>query len=327
MTAFNEHQFEKRLQGLKDSQESIMSLSSWCLQHRQHHKKIVASWLRILKKVKIEHRLTLFYLANDVIQYSKRKNYEFVESWGTAIQRATTMVREDKVKHRVLRIFKIWDERGIYDEAFISDLSGLLSTNTKKTNNEAVHDTSDFQPPTLINKIRSCKKLEDDTDLKLKRLNESHLSFTDTDALRSHLKDRRQGDDLVAEVDEGVTKMTGFVAALELEIKERNALIELLEQAENFYEIQKGEAKVVANAYRNFGSRVKNLKRRLDELIPSLKEVSPIPSPDVNAPSPSPDSDIDLPEENDNTGWRPLKIRFPYVSSPTVGDDFSGQSV
>lgn len=43
--------------------------------------------------VKIEQRLTLFYLANDVIQYSKRKNFNFVESWGTALQKATTMVR------------------------------------------------------------------------------------------------------------------------------------------------------------------------------------------------------------------------------------------
>jgi hypothetical protein len=40
----------------------------------------------------------------------------------------------------------------------------------------------------LIAKIRSCKKLEDDTDLKLKRLNESHLSFSDADSLCSHLK-------------------------------------------------------------------------------------------------------------------------------------------
>jgi hypothetical protein len=53
--------------------------------------------------------------------------------------------REEKVKHRILRIFKIWDERGIYDEAFISDLSGLLSTTTKKTSTETVTDTSDFQ--------------------------------------------------------------------------------------------------------------------------------------------------------------------------------------
>jgi len=50
MSTFNEHQFEKRLQLLKDSQESIQTLSAWCLQHRQHHKKIVGCWLRILKK-------------------------------------------------------------------------------------------------------------------------------------------------------------------------------------------------------------------------------------------------------------------------------------
>lgn len=38
---------------------------------------------------------------------------------------------------------------------------------------------------------------------------------------------------------------------------------------------------------------MKNLKKKLDELLPTL--VSPLPSPDVNAPSPSPDSDIELP--------------------------------
>lgn len=43
--------------------------------------------------VKIDQRLTLFYLANDVIQYSKRKSLQFVESWGTALQKATTLVR------------------------------------------------------------------------------------------------------------------------------------------------------------------------------------------------------------------------------------------
>lgn len=42
--------FEKRLQALKDSQESIQSLSSWCLERRTHHKKIVATWLQVLKK-------------------------------------------------------------------------------------------------------------------------------------------------------------------------------------------------------------------------------------------------------------------------------------
>ncbi|KAJ9576042.1 hypothetical protein L9F63_007142, partial [Diploptera punctata] len=243
------------------------------------------------------------------------KHEDLMQARGLSIEDAQDrrLWREDKVKHRILRIFKIWDDRGIYDEAFITDLSGLLSTNTKKASSETVPDTSDFQPPTLINKIRSCKNLEDDTDLKLKRLNESHLSFSDADALRRHLKDRRQGDDLVAEVDEGVNKMQAYVQALELEIKERSAVIELLELADSFYETQKGEAKVVANAYRNFGSRVKNLKRHLDDLIPTLKDVSPIPSPDINAPSPSPDSDIELPEESNNMASMGDSFYNPYT--------------
>lgn len=90
---FNELQFEKQLTSLKDSQEAINSCCKWCLENRVNHKKIVNCWLNVLKRVKVEQRLILFYLANDVVQYSKRRNYDFVASWGTAIQKATTMVR------------------------------------------------------------------------------------------------------------------------------------------------------------------------------------------------------------------------------------------
>lgn len=90
---FNTLVFEKKLAQLKDTQESIQGLSSWCLKQRSHHKKIVSSWLNVLKRVKVEQRLTLFYLANDVIQYSKRKNYDFVASWGCYLQKATPLVR------------------------------------------------------------------------------------------------------------------------------------------------------------------------------------------------------------------------------------------
>lgn len=139
----------------------------------------------------------------------------------------------------------------------------------------------------LYDKIRHCKRLEDETDLTLKTLNECHLDVNDIDALRAHLKgnnindekfnyqqsfnqdrnafklfvykvqqknywlltfsDRRQGDDIVAEVDDGINKMQSYVNSLEAEIKERSVLIELLEQADSFYNTQKGEAKVVAN--------------------------------------------------------------------------------
>ncbi|KAK6643694.1 hypothetical protein RUM43_005204 [Polyplax serrata] len=309
-TIFNEQQFENKLVNLKDSQESINTLSSWCLQNRDHHKKIVNCWLHCLKRVKIEQRLSLFYLANDVIQYSKRKHYQFVESWGTALQKATTLVRDDKVKSRIMRIFKIWDERGVYDEAFISDLCGLLTTNVKKKTDTNL-DSSEFQSSILIAKIHECKLLASDTDIRFKKVKENSLHLTDADNMLHSLKDRRHGSDVVAEVDAGVKKMEAYVKALELEIAEREKLIDFLHQATLFYESQRGEAKIVSNAYRNFGNKVKLLKRKLDDLMPTLSD-SPIPSPDVNAPSPSPDSDFELSNGNNR-----LKIQNSESKAPS----------
>jgi len=66
-----------------------------------------------------------------------------VESWATALQRATPLVRDDKVRHRIQRIFKIWEERGVYDEAFIADLCGLLTSSVKKKEKVEVAEPSD----------------------------------------------------------------------------------------------------------------------------------------------------------------------------------------
>lgn len=91
-------------------------------------------------------------------------------------------------------------------------------------------------------------------------------------------------------------KLEHYIKALTSEIKARNELITVLDQADAFYHNQRGEVKVVASAYRNFGNRIKTMKRKLEELSKTLP--SPIPSPDINAPSPGPaDNDFVLPGE------------------------------
>ena len=50
MASFNEGVFEEKLLQLKDTQDSIASLSSWCLSNKQYHEKIVSTWLNVLKK-------------------------------------------------------------------------------------------------------------------------------------------------------------------------------------------------------------------------------------------------------------------------------------
>ncbi|XP_055295125.1 regulation of nuclear pre-mRNA domain-containing protein 2 isoform X2 [Sitodiplosis mosellana] len=288
---FDSAEFEKRLTNLKDTQDSIQALSAWCLQNRSHHKKIVTSWLIVLKQVKVEHRLTLFYLANDVIQYSKRKNYEFVESWGTALQRATTMVREEKVKHKIERIFRIWEQRVIYNEEFLSDLRGLLSINPAKK--PPPNENDDEQATITVANIKNCIKLEKETDRSFKALPKASLCDKDT---ISQLKDRSQVEELEKEVIERRVKLEHYIKTLTNEIKARTALITVLDQADAFYHNQRGEVKVVATAYRNYGNSIKTMKRRLEELTKTLP--SPIPSPDINAPSPGPaDNDFVLPGE------------------------------
>ncbi|CAH1979687.1 unnamed protein product [Acanthoscelides obtectus] len=289
---FNVLQFEKQLMTLKDSQEAINHCCQWCLQNRGHHKKIVSSWLNVLKRVKVEQRLILFYLANDVVQYSKRRNYEYVESWGTALQKATTMVRDDKVKNKILRIFKIWEQRNVYNEEFISDLCGLLSITPTAQKSDEPHE---FQPSYVINKIKICTKLERDTDTKLKLLKEHNPKIQIDDGLIGSLKDRAHVDDVEKEVEVYVKHMEEYISALKLEIKNRITLIGVLKQADTQLEADRKDVKVVANAYKMFGTRVKTFQRKLDEHKATL--TSPIPSPDINAPSPSPDSDIDLPDE------------------------------
>jgi hypothetical protein len=224
---FDEQRFEKKLSNLTNTQDSITGLSKWCLNKHLAHKSIVKCWLNVLKQgeekpqldlflyvkthlvlflARIENRLTLFYLANDVIQHSKKKNYEFVSSWGTTLQKATTLVREDKVKEKISRIFKIWEERGIYSEEFIADLHGLLAINpakklsvtsitsatsrspnhhqTQQSRNDDMED--EFQLSAVVSSIRNCVSLEEETDKNLKIVVKTHVP--DMEKTRSNLK-------------------------------------------------------------------------------------------------------------------------------------------
>lgn len=93
-THFSDSHFEKKLNNLKDTQESIQGLSAWCLNHKSDLNHIIKCWLKAIKKSKPEQCLTLFYLANDVIQHSKKKSYlDLVSAWELALKEATPYAR------------------------------------------------------------------------------------------------------------------------------------------------------------------------------------------------------------------------------------------
>ena len=50
MSGFSQLDLEKRLTQLKDTADSIQTLSAWCLKHKHQHRRIVNSWFKILKR-------------------------------------------------------------------------------------------------------------------------------------------------------------------------------------------------------------------------------------------------------------------------------------
>jgi len=48
--AFDEAAAEKKFLNAKNTQESVQSVSSWAMQHKSHHEKIVQVWFSVLKK-------------------------------------------------------------------------------------------------------------------------------------------------------------------------------------------------------------------------------------------------------------------------------------
>uniref|UniRef100_A0A2H8TWT7 Regulation of nuclear pre-mRNA domain-containing protein 2 n=2 Tax=Melanaphis sacchari TaxID=742174 RepID=A0A2H8TWT7_9HEMI len=285
MIEYSDPEFEKKLMLLKDTQDAIQSLSTWCLKRHEHYKSIITIWLKAIRKVKIEKRLTLFYLANDVIQYSKKKNYKFIDGWATAIQKAIPYVRDEKIQSKILRIIKIWEERGVYDDSYLADLTGLLTTPIQKL--KLADPVQEFQIHALAVKIRSCVKLEQITDLKMKNLREANLPLTNNEAIQNMLKDRTRSHEFLNELNDGMSKIESYIKCLKRETIDRAQLIDALEVATSYYDEQNGEVKTVAQAYFNYTKRVKLLKSKLESLVGSMPTDSPMPSPDINAPSPS----------------------------------------
>lgn len=85
---------------------------------------------------------------------------------------------DEKVKQKIERIFRIWEQRNIYNEEFLSDLHGLLSINPAKK--PQPNETDDEQASITVANIKNCVRLEKETDKCFKLLSRTLLCDTET---------------------------------------------------------------------------------------------------------------------------------------------------
>ncbi|CAE1326432.1 Regulation of nuclear pre-mRNA domain-containing protein 2 [Acanthosepion pharaonis] len=343
-STLNEESVERKLHAVNNTQDGIQSMSLWIIHHKAHHKKIVDLWLKVLKKGKTAHRLTLFYLCNDVVQNCKKKQAKiYMDTFKGVLKDAAPFVRDSAIKSNVGRIFTIWEERNVYDSNFISELKDMLEPDTsnrhstrasqmaaspkhkpktskptsqqpssqqhtqqtsqvdEKTKLNHQQIVAEFKAQKMLEKISSVSKLEAEGELKLMQLSTLRLDASNLEAVKQ-LKDRAHGKEFSRQFEDACNKLEDYVVSLQKEIDHRTAMITMLEQSELFYEDQYREAKIVANAYKNFGSRVAIVKKKLDELKLTLPDPpSPMPSPTPDAPSPGSTPPADIEMQADNT--------------------------
>jgi len=114
---------------LNQSQQSIQTLSLWLIHHRKHAKNITQVWARELHKARPNRRLTFLYLANDVVQNSKKKGPEFIKSFQHVLPDAykhTAKEADEKTKGSMERMLKIWEERKTFDNKVVQKISETL---------------------------------------------------------------------------------------------------------------------------------------------------------------------------------------------------------
>lgn len=134
---------KKKLKSIKNSKikKNLKKLNFFYLCFLSLHRTPFIE-IRIGHSVPQSKKLTFMYLANDVIQNSKKKGPEYGKEFGKVLKNAFTHIGEtcqndEKTLGSLSRILKIWDDRGVYESKIIEEyrisltkLSDSSSSNT-----------------------------------------------------------------------------------------------------------------------------------------------------------------------------------------------------
>ncbi|CAF4925609.1 regulation of nuclear pre-mRNA domain-containing protein 1B isoform X1 [Pieris napi] len=188
MAGFTENALIRKLQDLNSSQQSIQTLSLWLIHHRKHHAAVVKTWYKELLKVKDSKQLTFMYLANDVIQNSKKKGPEYGKEFGEVLVDAFKLMAKTgintKTKHSLHRILGIWEERGVYDANKIQEYKVAVDPNDAIPSKVSKRKSIDTEPkdpekkPKLESREKGEKRRYSETKVEVDGKIETHITLS-----------------------------------------------------------------------------------------------------------------------------------------------------
>ncbi|KAF9736890.1 hypothetical protein PMIN06_004359 [Paraphaeosphaeria minitans] len=124
--AFTEDSLKAKLSSLNETQDSISSVGQWILFHRRHADRIAALWSQRVKESTPNKKLTLIYLANEIVQQSKiRKKEEFLRAFDPIIVGGSTQAYKGSppdIQSKMRRVFEVWKSRQVFRPQILEEL-------------------------------------------------------------------------------------------------------------------------------------------------------------------------------------------------------------
>uniref|UniRef100_A0A8C1SIQ8 Regulation of nuclear pre-mRNA domain containing 1A n=1 Tax=Cyprinus carpio TaxID=7962 RepID=A0A8C1SIQ8_CYPCA len=270
MSVFSEPALEKKLSELSNSQQSVQTLSLWLIHHRKHSKTIVKVWYNELKKAQVSRKLTFLYLANDVIQNSKRKGPEFTQDFSPVIV--------DAFKHAVLLMPLL-----MYD-MYLTEVEKKAKKRPyeeiKVNDDDFASQSSPAEPPQTADLIRALQELENaaSSDAALRqRISTLPPEVQDTSLLHK-VTDKESGERLSRLVEEACMLLADYSGRLAAEIDDRRQLTRTLAV---FLQSQRdglAQNEQKLEEYKRKLARVSQVRKELRSRLSSLPDLSRLPN-------------------------------------------------
>ncbi|AWU74956.1 uncharacterized protein C5L36_0B02200 [Pichia kudriavzevii] len=148
--SFSEEKAIAKLAVLDNTQQAIQSTSQWCLFHYRHCAEIVKLWMSAFNSPPESvtqslpnYRLSLFYLCNDLVQFSKKKEVKykcFLDEFEKVIPHFLSIISSDPtsihLKDKYVRVLNVWRDRSVYNTSQIVRWLAILN---KKNNSHTNH--------------------------------------------------------------------------------------------------------------------------------------------------------------------------------------------
>ncbi|VDO44507.1 unnamed protein product, partial [Onchocerca flexuosa] len=231
-------------------------------------------------------QIALFYVANDVCQKAKKKGdshvllQAFAPHWVSAISYSRGSENVQKAVNRILDIF---EERQIYSKSQLADMRAAQNDSNELEDNTLI----DFDIGYLIRDVEGYHK----GNLVMERAREllSRSDFNFKDKIKNRMKDRRDGEKFMGEIEQSYTKLTDFFGALAKHRKRGQHLLDEIERAKRCFTLQLRDVTVVEDAYQKFGTGISEVCTEVEEMLKT--SVYPGASPPRDAPSPTANDD------------------------------------